>query len=80
MRPPNPGDDPEKRCANLSYGGGKSVLYDDAGMTRADKERIVRAFTCSLAEVKQYIVGPDMGTDEECMAWVKDEIGGIPPG
>jgi glutamate dehydrogenase (NAD(P)+) len=25
--------------------------------------------------VEQYIFGPDMGTDEQCMGWVRDEIG-----
>jgi glutamate dehydrogenase (NAD(P)+) len=62
-------------AADLPHGGGKSVLYGDPKMPRAEKEQIVRAFACSLAEVEQYIFGPDMGTDEECMGWVKDEIG-----
>ena len=62
-------------AADLPHGGGKSILYGDPAMPRADKEQIIRAFACSLAEVEQYIFGPDMGTDEECMAWVKDEIG-----
>ena len=29
----------------------------------------------ALADVRDYIVGPDMGTDEVCMGWVKAEIG-----
>ena len=62
-------------AADLPHGGGKSILYGDPAMPGADKEQIIRAFACSLAEVEQYIFGPDMGTDEECMAWVKDEIG-----
>jgi glutamate dehydrogenase (NAD(P)+) len=62
-------------AADLPHGGGKSVLYGDPKMPKAQKEQIVRAFACSLAEVEQYIFGPDMGTDEECMGWVKDEIG-----
>jgi len=62
-------------AADLPHGGGKSVLYGDPGMAKADKEQIIRAFACSLAEVDQYIFGPDMGTNEECMGWVKDEIG-----
>jgi glutamate dehydrogenase (NAD(P)+) len=31
--------------------------------------------------VEEYIMGPDMGTDEECMAWIKDEkaqVAGLP--
>jgi glutamate dehydrogenase (NAD(P)+) len=62
-------------AADLPHGGGKSVLYGDPAMPKAEKEQIVRAFACALAEVEQYIFGPDMGTNEECMAWVRDEIG-----
>lgn len=28
-----------------------------------------------LRSVCSYIPGPDMGTDERCMAWIHDEIG-----
>jgi glutamate dehydrogenase (NAD(P)+) len=62
-------------AADLPHGGGKSVLFGDPGMPREQKEAIVRAFACALAEVEQYIFGPDMGTNEECMGWVHDEIG-----
>jgi glutamate dehydrogenase (NAD(P)+) len=30
---------------------------------------------CALGDCQDYIFGPDMGTDEQCMAWVKSEIG-----
>ena len=53
-------------AADLPHGGGKSVIYGDPRMPREQKEQIIRAFACSLAEVEQYIFGPDMGTDEEC--------------
>jgi len=62
-------------AAGLPHGGGKSVIYADPDMARADKERLVRAFACALRDVQDYIFGPDMGTDETCMAWVRDEIG-----
>lgn len=62
-------------AADLPHGGGKAVLYGDPRMPKDEKEQIVRAFACSLAEVDQYIFGPDMGTNEECMGWVQDEIG-----
>jgi glutamate dehydrogenase/leucine dehydrogenase len=42
----------------------------------------VRAFASAIAPIADYIPGPDMGTDETCMAWIKDEIGravGLPP-
>ena len=44
-------------------------------MAAAEKERVMRAFACAIADLNEYIVGPDMGTDELCMGWVKDEIG-----
>jgi glutamate dehydrogenase (NAD(P)+) len=62
-------------AAGLRHGGGKSVLYGDPKIPKADKERLVRCVACALADVGEYIFGPDMGTDEECMAWVHDEIG-----
>ena len=64
-------------AAGLAHGGGKVVLYGDPKMPKPDKERLIRALACSLREVRDYIFAPDMGTDEECMAWVKDEIGRV---
>ncbi|HEY5739928.1 MAG TPA: Glu/Leu/Phe/Val dehydrogenase [Gammaproteobacteria bacterium] len=61
-------------AADLPHGGGKSVLIGDPKMPREQKQLLIRGFACALREVEQYIFGPDMGTDEECMAWVKDEI------
>ena len=62
-------------AAGLAHGGGKSVIFGDPRMQAADKERLIRAFAGAIADVTDYIVGPDMGTDELCMGWVKDEIG-----
>ncbi len=63
-------------AAGLAHGGAKSVVAADPRMARADKERLIRAFAHALRNEADYIFGPDMGTDEGCMAWVKDEIGG----
>ncbi len=63
-------------AAGLPHGGGKSVLFaDPKQIDDQEKQRMVRSFACALAGEKHYIFGPDMGTDEICMAWVKDEIG-----
>jgi glutamate dehydrogenase (NAD(P)+) len=62
-------------AAGLPHGGGKSVLYGDPKMPLERKEQLVRAMACALRDCKDYIFGPDMGTDETCMAWVKAEIG-----
>jgi glutamate dehydrogenase (NAD(P)+) len=62
-------------AAGLPHGGGKSVLRGDPRMPADDKQRLIRAFAHALRHEDDYIFGPDMGTDETCMAWVKDEIG-----
>jgi len=62
-------------AAGLPHGGGKSVLIGDPRAPKAEKERLIRAFACAIRDLTEYIPGPDMGTDEECMAWVHDEIG-----
>ena len=62
-------------AAGLPHGGGKSVLWGDPKMPAQQKEALVRAFAHALRDETGYVFGPDMGTDETCMAWVKDEIG-----
>ena len=61
-------------AAGLVHGGGKSVLYGDPRMPAARKEALIRAFAHALRHETDYIFGPDMGTDETCMAWIKDEM------
>jgi glutamate dehydrogenase (NAD(P)+) len=62
-------------AAGLPHGGGKSVIYGDPKMPLDEKERLIRAFAAAIGELVDYIPGPDMGTDELAMAWIKDEIG-----
>ncbi len=69
-------------AAGLPHGGGKSVIFGDPKAPAVEKERQVRAFAHAIRNETDYIPGPDMGTDETAMAWVKDEIGrsvGLPP-
>jgi glutamate dehydrogenase (NAD(P)+) len=61
-------------AAGLSHGGGKTVVYADPKAPKAKKERLIRALAAALRNFPEYIMGPDMGTDEESMAWIKDEI------
>lgn len=62
-------------AARLPHGGGKSGIIADPSMSPSGKEATVRWFARSIRGLDQYIPGPDMGTDETCMAWVHDEIG-----
>lgn len=75
-------------AAGLAHGGGKMVIFGDPKMPKAQKQGLMRAAAASLRNEVDYIFGPDMGTNEECMAWVRDEngrsvglpreVGGIP--
>ena len=69
-------------AARIPHGGGKAVIFADPKMDLGAKEQFVRSFARAIRDVRDYIVGPDMGTDETCMAWYHDEIDravGLPP-
>lgn len=59
--------------AGLPHGGGKSGIRADP--KSSNKEALVRHFAQAMEALQGYIPGPDMGTDETAMAWVRDEIG-----
>lgn len=61
-------------AAGLPHGGGKAGIRATPG-AGPEQELLVRAFARAIADTRDYIPGPDMGTDERCMAWVHDEIG-----
>ncbi len=75
-------------AAGLPHGGGKSVIFGDPKLKPAEKELLIRSFAAAIADITDYIPGPDMGTDELAMGWIKDEngravglpreVGGIP--
>ena len=61
--------------AGIPHGGGKAgIIADPRNMTLAKKETLIRQFARGIETLNQYIPGPDMGTDETAMAWVRDEI------
>ena len=61
--------------AGIPHGGGKSgIIADPRKISLAQKEILIRQFARAIEGLHQYIPGPDMGTDETCMAWVRDEI------
>ena len=59
--------------AGLPHGGGKSGIIADP--KAPNKETLIRHFARGIEALKGYIPGPDMGTDEAAMGWVRDEIG-----
>jgi glutamate dehydrogenase (NAD(P)+) len=62
-------------AAGLPHGGAKSVIVADPRMAPERKELVIRAFAHAIRDVRDYIMGPDMGVNERAMAWVDDEIG-----
>ena len=61
--------------AGIPHGGGKSgIIADPRKISIEQKEILIRQFARAIEGLRQYIPGPDMGTDETCMAWVRDEI------
>jgi glutamate dehydrogenase (NAD(P)+) len=64
-------------AAGLPHGGGKAVLFADPRSDPAQKEILLRGLAKALRNEDDYIFAPDMGTDEQCMAWIRDEIGRV---
>jgi glutamate dehydrogenase/leucine dehydrogenase len=62
-------------AAGVAHGGAKAGLMADPALPSRDKENLLRWFARAIRDVRAYIPGPDMGTDELCMAWIHDEIG-----
>lgn len=59
--------------AAIPHGGAKSGLLADPH--RSDKQNLFRIFARAIRDLSDYIPGPDMGSDESCMACIQDEIG-----
>src|SRR5438270_10356222 len=61
---------------NLPFGGAKGgIACDPALMTRSELERLTRRFTVEVLPVigpRVDVMAPDMGTDEQTMAWIYD--------
>ena len=62
-------------AAGLRHGGAKAGIFTDPPREPILRERLLRAFAVAIRDLRDYIPGPDMGTDEAAMAWVYDEIG-----
>ncbi len=61
---------------NLPFGGAKGgIAVDPAALSRGEKERLTRRFTEEVLAIigpRQDVMAPDMGTDEQTMAWIYD--------
>ena len=66
------------KCAlmRLPYGGAKGgIACDPREMSRREKEQLTRRFTMEMLPFigqEVDIMAPDMGTDEQTMAWITD--------
>jgi len=66
------------KCAlvNIPFGGAKGgVICDPTKLSRGELERITRRYTAELSEwlgPERDIPAPDLGTNEQTMAWVMD--------
>lgn len=58
--------------SGLPHGGGKAGIIADP--KSPDNEHYFRMFAQAIKHLYEYIPGPDMGSNEECMAWIYDEI------
>ncbi|HET6953770.1 MAG TPA: Glu/Leu/Phe/Val dehydrogenase [Acidimicrobiales bacterium] len=61
--------------ARLPHGGAKAGIVADPSMPAREKEAVIRWFAQAIRDLHSFIPGPDIGTDERCMAWIHDEIG-----
>jgi glutamate dehydrogenase (NAD(P)+) len=61
---------------NLPFGGAKGgIACDPAALSRIEKEHLTRRFTEEVLCVigpRQDVMAPDLGTDEQTMAWIMD--------
>lgn len=66
------------KCAimNLPFSGGKGgIAVDPSTLSMGERERLTRRYTeevLSIIGPRQDVMAPDMGTDEQTMAWIMD--------
>ena len=61
---------------NLPFGGAKGgIACDPVALSRGELERLTRRFTDEIGAIigpRQDVMAPDLGTDEQTMAWIMD--------
>jgi glutamate dehydrogenase (NAD(P)+) len=66
------------KCAimNLPFSGGKGgIAVDPSTLSMGERERLTRRYTeevLSIIGPRQDVMAPDMGTDEQTIAWIMD--------
>src|SRR3989441_3317625 len=66
------------KCAlvNIPFGGAAGgVICDPDMMSKRELERLTRRYTAELIEVlvpEKDVIGPDINTDDQIMAWIMD--------
>jgi glutamate dehydrogenase (NAD(P)+) len=66
------------KCAlvGIPYGGAKGgITVDPTGLTLLEKERLTRRYASEILPIigpERDIAAPDVGTDEQTMAWIMD--------
>jgi glutamate dehydrogenase (NAD(P)+) len=61
--------------AGIPHGGAKAGIRADPALPVREKEQLLRSFARAMRDLRDYVPGPDIGTNEQCMGWVHDEIG-----
>ncbi|MCS6852008.1 MAG: Glu/Leu/Phe/Val dehydrogenase [Gemmataceae bacterium] len=61
---------------NLPFGGAKGgIACDSSALSLGEKERLTRRFTEEILSIigpRMDVMAPDLGTDEQTMAWIMD--------
>lgn len=71
------------KCAvvGIPYGGAKGgIKCEPREMSTGELERLTRAYTCAMFDLfgpEKDIPAPDMGTNQQTMAWIMDEYSKI---
>lgn len=62
--------------ANVPFGGASgAVVCDPNKLSDGEKEKITRRYTASIMDIlgpERDVLGPDLNTDEQVMAWIMD--------
>ena len=64
-------------AVGLPNGGAKAGIAAPPGLSAVQREALIRSFATRIADITDYLPGPDMGTDETAMAWASSWIAAV---